>query len=200
MSASLASSPFNLAIRPRTWSLSSIFAAANDGSLHISIPAVVFVARQSKFGSLSISILSSVSFNRQVLTDGMSWFRTLRVPKVPQPEIAIFDPFRVFFDRETTIRKPIEPVLDRAAQPRGGGVKFGVAAEQLFGRILEFLAAVLAEQRERLADRSVSGRHPASPLPTRDAPGQSGLQRQPAQFPASRSPLKHLPNRCRPCR
>jgi hypothetical protein len=46
---------------------------ANEGSLHISIPAVVFVARQSKLGSINIAILSSVSFNKQALTDLTSW-------------------------------------------------------------------------------------------------------------------------------
>src|SRR5664279_3347680 len=40
--AALASSPFNLAARPRTWLLSSIFAMDSKGSLHMSITAVVF--------------------------------------------------------------------------------------------------------------------------------------------------------------
>src|SRR5712671_4613930 len=48
--ASLASSSFNLAIRARTRLLSSASAIASEGSLQISSPAVVLVARQSKFG------------------------------------------------------------------------------------------------------------------------------------------------------
>ena len=44
-------------------------AMASAGSLQISSPAVVLVARQSKFGSFSISIRSSVSFNKQGLAD-----------------------------------------------------------------------------------------------------------------------------------
>src|ERR1035437_4368361 len=87
--AALASSPFNLAARPRTWLLSSIFAMASEGSLHMSIPAVVFVARQSKFGSTNIAILSSVSFNRQVLIDLASWFEIFCFPKIPQLELRL---------------------------------------------------------------------------------------------------------------
>jgi len=60
---------------------------ANAGSLHISIPAVVLDARQSKFGSFSISIRSSVSFDRQALADWMAWALTLCCLKTPQLEL-----------------------------------------------------------------------------------------------------------------
>src|SRR6476661_6024613 len=50
--ASLASSSFNLAISPSTWLFSSVSAMVSAGSLHITNPAVVFVARQSKSGSI----------------------------------------------------------------------------------------------------------------------------------------------------
>src|SRR5204863_5233680 len=85
--ASLAPSSFNLAISPRTRLSSSASAMANAGSLHISSPAVVLDARQSKFGSFSISIRSSVSFNRQALADWTAWLLTLCCLKTPQLEL-----------------------------------------------------------------------------------------------------------------
>jgi hypothetical protein len=127
--ASLASSSFNLAIRARTRLLSSASAIASDGSPHMSSPAVVLVARQSKFGSFSISIRPSVSFDRQALADCMVWLLTLCCPKTPQLELRSLIQFSVFLNREATIWNPVRPVLDRAAQPRGGGVEFGIATK-----------------------------------------------------------------------
>src|SRR3954471_12992777 len=71
-------------MRPRTWSLSSVLARVNDGSLHISKPAVVLVARQSKLGSERIAVRSSVAFSRHVLVDGRFWIEMLCLPNRSQ--------------------------------------------------------------------------------------------------------------------
>src|SRR5207244_13092369 len=72
---------------PRTRPLSSASDLDNAGLLHISSPVVVLDARQSKFGSVSISIRPSVSFNRQALADWMAWLLILCCLKPPQLEL-----------------------------------------------------------------------------------------------------------------
>jgi hypothetical protein len=51
----------------------------------------------------------------------------------------------VFFDRKPTIWKPVHPVLDGDAQPRGGGVEFGIATEQLTRRVPDLLTVILVK-------------------------------------------------------
>ena len=157
-SASRASSPFSLATRSRTRSLSSALAIASEGSLQISVPAAVLVARQSKFGSVSISIRSSVSLNRQGLIDLMPSAEMLCFAENAAAGIAILDPFGVFLDREAAIGEPVQPVLDRDVQLRAGSVELGVAAEQLLGRVAVGGAMIGVVQRQRLADRPLGSR------------------------------------------
>jgi hypothetical protein len=61
--------------------------SAGTDRLHVSIPAAVLVARQSKFGSLKMAILSSVSFNRHALMALTSWLDMFCAGKIPQLEL-----------------------------------------------------------------------------------------------------------------
>jgi len=90
---------------------------------------VVFVARQSKFGSTKISILSLVSVNKQFLMDLMFWFEIFCFSKMPQLEsrFLIHSAFSSIARRR--FRNPVQPFLDRAVQLRGRAVKFGVATK-----------------------------------------------------------------------
>ena len=160
-------------------SLSSLSAIASAGSLQISRPAVVLVARQSKFGSLRIAIRSS-GFLQQAGLDRMriSDLAMLCRSNMPQLRVAAPDPFDVFLDRHPAIGDPAQPLLDRGVQPHAGGVQFGIAAEQLLGLIPEIGATVLVEQRQRR--RGASGRLRACLRRGREAPTRSGIRNRAA--------------------
>jgi hypothetical protein len=122
--------------------------------MQISRPAVVLVARQSKFGSDRISILSR--FLQQAVPDGFDVLPFDAQPsKNATARIALADPFGIFHDREVAVWNPVQPFGDRRVELDAYGVEFGVASKHLVGGISDILATIVDKKRKHVGDRLV---------------------------------------------